>query len=144
MQPKTKTESAADKDGILYVRTTPTGGEPEAAGDTAYAEIVTETIKLAALTTEPKVKIILAKVCVEVHKAPGGTISVVYEQGAPIVKSLQRMVRMLARHNAAKAKAQHHTTNPKSAATLAHEAPDGRGHDGEVHDGGYGREPAPG
>jgi hypothetical protein len=135
MQLKTKTESAADKDGILYVRTTPTGGEPEAAGDTAYAEIVTETMKLAALTTEPKVKVILAKACVEVHKAPGGTISVVYEQGAPIVKSLQRMVRKLARANAAKA--QHHTTNPKSAATLAHEGHDGRGHDGEVPDGGY-------
>jgi hypothetical protein len=131
MQLKTKTESAADKDGIIYVRTTPTGGEPEAAGDTAYAEIVTETMKLAALTTEPKVKVILAKACVEVHKAPGGTISVVYEQGAPIVKSLQRMVRKLARANAAKA--QHHTTNP----TPAHE-----GHDDGLPSRGYERGPA--
>jgi hypothetical protein len=136
MELKTKTETAAGKDGILYVRTTPTGGEPEAAGDTAYEAIVTETIKLAALTTEPKVKVILAKACVEVHKAPGGTISVVYEQGAPIVKSLQRMVRKLARANTGKPTS--HTTNPKSAATIAFEAPTGRGHDGEVPDGGYG------
>jgi hypothetical protein len=138
---KTSTESAAAKDGILYVHTAPTGGDPEVAGDTAYAEFVDETIKLAAITTEPKVKVILAKACIEVHKHPAGTISVVYRQGAPIVKSLQRMVRKLARANASKAA--HHTTNPKSAATLAHEGPDGRGYDGEVPDGGYGREPAP-
>jgi hypothetical protein len=62
---------------------------------------------------------------------------VVYEQGAPIVKSLQRMVRRLARHSASRAS--HHTTNPKPVATLAHEGPDGRGPDGEVADGGYDR-----
>lgn len=124
------TQSAATKDGILYVSTAPTGKEPEVAGDTTYAELVAETIKLAALTTEPKVKIVLAKACIEVHKHPAGTISVVYVQGAPIVKSLQRMVRRLAR--ASENKASHHTTNPESAATL--EGPDGRE---EVPDGGY-------
>lgn len=135
MQLKTPTENAAAKDGILYVRTAPTGGELEVAGDTAYEAIVDATIKLAGLTEEPKVKVELAKACIEVHKTTGGTISVVYRQGAPIVKSLQRMVRRMARANASKA--QHHTTNPKSAATLAHEGHDGRGHDGEVPDGGY-------
>lgn len=134
-QTRTTTESAANKDGILYVITIPTEGEPEVAGDTAYAEIVAETIKLAALTEEPRVKVILAKACVEVHKHPNKTIGVVYEQGAAVVKSLQRMLRKLARANPAKAT--HHTTNPKSAATIAHEGPDGRGHDGEVPDGGY-------
>jgi hypothetical protein len=111
-QTKTATESVAIKDGILFVSTAPTGGEPEVAGDTAYAEIVAETIKLAALTTEPRVKVILAKACIEVHKHPGGTVSVCYEQGAPIVKSLQRMVRKLARQTSSKAS--HHTTNERA------------------------------
>jgi hypothetical protein len=132
---RTSTESAASKDGILYVITIPTEGEPEVAGDTAYADIVAETMKLATLTTEPKVKVILAKACVEVHKHPDKMIGVVYEQGAAVVKSLQRMLRKLARSTANKAT--HHTTNPKSAATIAHEGADGRGHDGEVSDGGY-------
>jgi hypothetical protein len=136
-QVRITTEAAAAKDGILFVSVAPTGGESETAGDTAYAPMVAETIKLAALTTEPRVKVVLAKVCIEVHKQPTGTISVVYGQGRPIVKSLQRIVRCLARHSASKDS--HHTTNPKSAATIAHEGPDGRGHDGEVPDGGYNR-----
>ena len=118
-QLQTTTQSAASKDGILYIVTAPEGGDPEVAGDTAYAELVAETVKLAALTDEPKVKVVLDKACIEVHKHPNVTISVVYEQGAPIVKSLQRTVRRLARRTVVKGS--HHTTNPQPA--LAHEGP---------------------
>jgi hypothetical protein len=40
----------------------------------------------------------LTNVCVEVHKHPAQTIGVVYQQGAPVVKSMQRMLRRLARN----------------------------------------------
>ncbi len=101
-QRKITTESAATKDGILFVSTTPKGGEPELAGDATYAELVASIVNLAARTDEPKVKVELAKVCIEVHKQPNKTVAVVYQKGAPIVKSLQRMVRKLGRPSATK------------------------------------------
>ncbi len=94
---KTTTKSVATKDGILFVSTTQPGGQPEFAGDATYADLVAETINLAARAGEPRLKVVLSQVCIEVHKQTSTTIAVVYLQGRPIVKSLQRMVRQLAR-----------------------------------------------
>jgi hypothetical protein len=102
-QHRITTESAATKDGILFVSSTPEGGEPELAGDTAYAELVAETIKLVARTDdEPKIRVVLSKVCIEVQKQPHKTVAIVYRQGSAIVKSLQRMARKLGRQNETK------------------------------------------
>jgi hypothetical protein len=99
--------------------------------------LVQEVIRLSA--GEPAPNVVLLEEG-PVARQAAARIHELNQEHAPIVKSLQRMVRKLARQSAGKSS--HHTTNPKSAATLAHEGPDGRGFDGEVPDGGYGREPA--
>lgn len=96
---KTSLTSVAAQDGILFVSVTPNDQDAATAGGRMHAEIVTATVEFARKTTSPTVKVSLGKTCIEVHKEPHCVVAVAFEAGAPVVKSLQRTMRKLARVN---------------------------------------------
>jgi hypothetical protein len=89
--------SAAAHDGILFVSVALNGKLPTTAGDPVYAALVVATIEFASKTNEKEVKLVLGETCIEVHKEPHCIVALAFKPGSPVVKSVQRMMRKLAK-----------------------------------------------
>jgi hypothetical protein len=87
--------SAAAHDGILFVSVTPTGKSPTTAGDPTHEPITNATIDLTGKVPDKQLKLVMSKLCVEVHREPGCTVAIAFVPGHPVVKSIQRMMRKL-------------------------------------------------
>ena len=108
---KTNYETVARHEGIHFVSVT-VGGETHCAGDESYAPLVSDAIALLEKALLDKrtdvqaLKVMIGDVAIEVHKTGGCHVCLVFQLGHPVVKSLQRMIRKLARSAANKVEKQ--------------------------------------